>query len=127
MKLVVVGSGYVGLTTGMCLSDAWIRRTGRQLKLVFLDVVKEKIDSINAGRLPIFEQGLGEIFAGLMSRGVIEATSDYRNAVRDADFIILTLPTPSRVDGTTDLSYVEGATRTMAAALKETDTKPVLV
>jgi len=127
VKLVVVGSGYVGLTTGMCLSDAWIRRTGRQLKLVFLDVVKEKIDSINAGRLPIFEQGLVEIFAGLMSRGVIEATSDYRDAVRGADFIILTLPTPSRVDGTTDLSYVEGATRTVAAALKETNTKPVLI
>lgn len=127
MKLTVVGSGYVGLTTGICLSDAWTRRTGRQLRLLFLDVVKEKIDSINAGRLPIFEQGLDSIFVGLKSKGFVEATSDYKGAIDGADIVIFTLPTPSRADGSIDLSYIEAATRSMATVLKETGTKPVLV
>ncbi len=127
MKMVVVGAGYVGLTTGTCLAHAWSARTRQAIELVFVEVVREKVDSINNGKLPIFEPGLGEMFAELHSKGSVSATGDYTKAVEGADMILMVLPTPSRQDGSIDLTFVESATGSVAAAMKHGKGRPLLV
>ena len=127
MKMVVVGAGYVGLTTGACLASAWAENTHGEMELVFVEIVKEKVDSINSGKLPIFEPGLEEIFNRLHSSGAVRATTNYDEAISGADMVLMVLPTPSRQDGSIDISFVEAATRSVATAIRHTKSMPLLV
>jgi len=72
--ICVIGAGYVGLTTGVCLADL-----GNQVTCVEID--SRKLDLLNRGTLPIFEPGLGEMLQRNMRSGRIRFTSDYASAV----------------------------------------------
>ena len=98
--VAVIGTGYVGLTTG-----AYLAHLGHHV--VCADVVPEKVASLNKGELPFYEAGLDDMvregLAGGRLRFVLGATA----AVPDVDFVFLCLPTPQSEDGSADLSYVE--------------------
>jgi len=98
-SIAVVGTGYVGLTTGACLSHL-----GHAVEC--LDVDEAKVATLSAGTIPILEEGLDRIVEeGLHTRN-LGFTTDAEGAVSDKEFIFLCLPTPQGDDGSADLSYV---------------------
>jgi UDPglucose 6-dehydrogenase len=107
MKIAVIGTGYVGLVTGTCLSE-----TGNIVTCV--DINKQKVQMMQQGQLPIYEPGIEVLF----NRNIIEErlhfTSDLASAVENAEIIFLALPTPPGENGAADLSYVLGAAKDIA-------------
>ncbi|MET0314611.1 MAG: UDP-glucose/GDP-mannose dehydrogenase family protein, partial [Hansschlegelia sp.] len=112
MRIVMIGSGYVGLVSGVCFADF-----GHSVICVDSDV--RKIDALNAGKIPIYEPGLDELVAKNVKGGRLSFTTDLKPAVGEADAVFIAVGTPSRRgDGHADLSYVFGAARDIAAAIK---------
>jgi UDPglucose 6-dehydrogenase len=99
MKIVVVGSGYVGLVTGTCFAE-----TGNTV--VCVDIDATKIEHMKRGRVPIYEPGLEEMFRRNAEEDRLHFTTDLADAVKDAHVIFLALPTPPGEDGSADLSYI---------------------
>lgn len=97
MKIVVSGTGYVGLVTAVCLAE-------KGNDVVCYDVVKEKIDMLNNGKSPIYEQGLEELMD--KNKDKIIYTLDKKLAYKDADVIFIGVGTPEKVDGSANLDYV---------------------
>ena len=111
MNIAMIGSGYVGLVSGACLADF-----GHVVTCV--DVDQAKIDSIQAGQMPIFEPGLKELVADNMDEGRLSFTTDLQSAVGEAEAVFIAVGTPSRRgDGHADLSYVHQAAREIAKAM----------
>lgn len=101
MKLAIVGTGYVGLVTGTCLSD-----TGNDV--ICVDIDKEKIDKLNNNIIPIYEPDLDTLFHRNVNSGRLKFTTDLKKATYESDIIFLALPTPPGEDGSADLSYILG-------------------
>ncbi|HHI87623.1 MAG TPA: UDP-glucose/GDP-mannose dehydrogenase family protein, partial [Candidatus Cloacimonetes bacterium] len=99
MKITVVGSGYVGLVSGACLSDV-----GHIVTCV--DNNKNKIDMLNRGEMPIFEKGLKELVKNNVEDGRLFFTTDIKKATEDAQVIFIAVGTPPDEDGSADLQYV---------------------
>lgn len=110
MRLCVIGSGYVGLVTAACLADS-----GNQV--VAVDNDREKIDALRAGRCPFYEPGLAELVAQNQEAGRLRFTSDLAAGVAGAQVVFLAVGTPSRPDGSADLSAIESAAAAAARAL----------
>jgi UDPglucose 6-dehydrogenase len=109
--ICVVGAGYVGLTTGICLADL-----GNSVTL--LDIDADRIAQVQAGRLPIFEPGLGELLAHNLAAGRLVATTSYAQAVPKADFVFIAVATPTEAEGDgANLSYVESAATSLGRHL----------
>ena len=100
MNICVVGTGYVGLVTGAVFADL-----GNDV--VCVDKVRAKIDSLKAGRMPIYEPGLEEMVARNVDDGRLTFTTDLPAGVRQSEVIFIAVGTPSRETGETDLSHVE--------------------
>ena len=99
MKICVVGTGYVGLVTGTCLAQ-----TGNNV--ICVDIIKEKIDKLNEGILPIYEPELKEILDDNLEKGRLRFTTDIDTTVKESKIIFITVGTPSDVDGSADLKAV---------------------
>ncbi|MCS7082732.1 MAG: UDP-glucose/GDP-mannose dehydrogenase family protein [Bacteroidetes bacterium] len=99
MKLAIVGTGYVGLVTGVCFADS-----GHEV--ICVDVDAEKIRRLTAGQIPIFEPGLEVLFERSRREGRLHFTTDLAEAVSRSDVVFLALPTPPDADGAADLRYV---------------------
>ncbi len=99
MKITLIGTGYVGLVTGVCLADF-----GNNI--ICVDNDKEKIDLLNKGQLPIYEPGLKEIMERNRHYKRIEFTTDIKYAVSHSEVIFITVGTPEKEDGDVDLKYV---------------------
>ena len=110
-KIAVIGTGYVGLSSGACFA-----RLGH--KVVCVDVVQVKIDNLNKGILPIVETGLKELVDEGVDAGLLSFTSDVVSAVKDAEVVFLCVPTPEGADGSADLSYIQTAARTLSPLLQ---------
>ncbi len=111
MRIVMIGSGYVGLVSGACFADF-----GHQVVCVDKDAAK--IEALCAGRMPIYEPGLDQLVAGNVAAGRLAFTTDLASAVAGAEAIFIGVGTPARRgDGHADLSHVYAATREIAAAL----------
>ena len=99
MRLTMVGTGYVGLVTGVCFAE-----TGNQVTC--LDVDERKIDALRAGRCPIYEPGLESMLGKNIQAGHLHFTTDAAEAYDDAEIIFICVGTPSDVDGSADLKFV---------------------
>lgn len=112
MRIVMIGTGYVGLVSGACFSDF-----GHDVVCVDKDAAK--VEALLAGRIPIFEPGLDELVAKNVAAGRLAFTLDLAAAVPEADAVFIAVGTPSRRgDGHADLSYVHAAAREMAPFLR---------
>lgn len=112
MRIVMIGSGYVGLVSGACFADF-----GHDV--VCVDKDAGKIEKLKAGGIPIFEPGLDDLVAKNVAAGRLSFTTDLAGPVGDADVVFIGVGTPTRRgDGHADLSYVFGAAREIAQALK---------
>lgn len=99
MKISVIGTGYVGLVTGTCFAE-----TGNQV--ICVDNNAEKVKSLQAGKITIFEPGLEVIFHRNIANKRLEFTTSVEEAVAKSEVIFLALPTPEGEDGSADLSYI---------------------
>ncbi|MCL7990172.1 MAG: UDP-glucose/GDP-mannose dehydrogenase family protein [marine benthic group bacterium] len=99
MNVTVIGSGYVGLVVGACLAE-----TGNGV--VCADVDVEKVASLNAGQIPIYEPGLDRLVARNLSEGRLRFTADVGAAARHGQVIFIAVGTPPGEDGSADLQHV---------------------
>jgi UDPglucose 6-dehydrogenase len=111
MRLTMVGTGYVGLVTGVCFAN-----TGNEVTC--LDVDPRKIERLRKGQCPIYEPGLEELLHRNIAARRLKFTLDPGEAYRDADMIFICVGTPSDERGHTDLSYVNKAADDIAQVLK---------
>ena len=110
MRISVIGTGYVGLVTGVCLAE-------KGHDVVCVDVDAEKVARVNRGEAPIFERDLPELLARNAGRR-LRATTDLVAAVRDSEITLIAVGTP--FDGIAiDLRFVEAVAREIGAALRE--------
>jgi len=112
MKVTVIGTGYVGLVTGACLSEM-----GNHV--VCLDVDARKIEILNAGGIPIHEPGLQEIVQRNASAGRLEFTTDLAHAVAHGTLQFIAVGTPPDEDGSADLQYVTAAARNIGRLMTD--------
>jgi UDPglucose 6-dehydrogenase len=110
MNICVVGTGYVGLVTGAVFADL-----GNDV--VCVDKLREKIDSLRAGRMPIYEPGLEEMVARNVEDGRLTFTTDLGTGVRQSDVIFIAVGTPPLETGETDLSHVEAVAADIGRAM----------
>ncbi|MFO7967271.1 MAG: nucleotide sugar dehydrogenase [Archaeoglobaceae archaeon] len=110
MKVSIVGSGYVGIVTGIGFADL-----GNEV--VFVDVDEHKIDTINSGEPPIYEKRLKELME--KTRNNYYATSDFKKAIEETDATFICVGTPSREDGSMDLVYLKSASEQIGEALRD--------
>lgn len=113
MRIIMIGTGYVGLVSGACFSDF-----GHHVTCVDKD--QSKIDALLAGRMPIYEPGLEELVARNVEAGRLNFTRDLTSVLAEADAVFIAVGTPSRRgDGHADLSYVYAAAEEMAPHLRD--------
>lgn len=110
-SIAVVGTGYVGLATGACLSSL-----GHYV--ICLDIDYAKINLLRNGQIPIVETGLEELVKTGILAGTLAFTTEISMAIPMADVVFLCLPTPQDDDGSADLSYVEKAVGDIRSDLK---------
>ncbi len=110
MKIAVIGTGYVGLVSGVCFSETGVEVT-------CIDNNQEKIDKLNRGEIPIFEPTLDVLMKRNFSEGRLRFTIDLEAGIENADIIFLALPTPESEDGSADLSYVLKMAETLSGII----------
>ncbi|MEV5116267.1 UDP-glucose dehydrogenase family protein [Peribacillus frigoritolerans] len=110
MKIAVLGTGYVGLSTGVCLSEI-----GHNV--ICIDTDEQKIKSLRQGISPIYEPGLENLLAQNAAAGRLLFTTSHREALNGAEIIIIAVGTPQMEDGGADLSYIVQAAKDIAENL----------
>ena len=120
MKISVVGTGYVGLVTGVGLASVGHR-------VFCVDINEEKVKKINKGLSPIYEKELDELLKKTLSQGLIFATSDLKSAILDSDITFVAVPTPSQENGIIDLSFVKQVSRQIGTVLSGKDSYHTIV
>ena len=110
MKITMIGTGYVGLVSGVCFSDF-----GHDV--VCVDRDPSKIEMLNSGQVPIYEPGLGDLMAKNVEAGRLSFTTDLSAGIKDAEAVFIAVGTPTRRgDGHADLSFVYAAAEDIAKA-----------
>ncbi|HTT85016.1 MAG TPA: UDP-glucose/GDP-mannose dehydrogenase family protein [Rhizomicrobium sp.] len=111
MRIAMIGTGYVGLVSGACLSEF-----GHDV--VCIDKDMSKVEALRAGQIPIFEPGLDDVVAANVKAGRLSFASDLAEAVKNAEAVFIAVGTPSRRgDGHADLTYVFAAAEELAQHL----------
>ncbi len=110
MKLTIIGSGYVGLTTGTCFAEM-----GHHV--ICVDNNEEKVNMLRNGIIPIYEPGLEELIKKNVAVGKLEFSSNIGESVTDSEVIFIAVPTPPNQDGSVDLSFIERVAREIAMVL----------
>lgn len=111
MKIAIVGTGYVGLVTGISLATM-------DHKVTCIDIDKERVSAIQNGKSPFFEPGVDEVLNEVIKRGLLSATTSLEDAVIESDVVIVAVGTPT-VDNRIDLSAIKKATQQIGNALKK--------
>jgi GDP-mannose 6-dehydrogenase len=119
MKVTVFGLGYVGIVTAACLAE-----DGHDV--IGVDVSDEKVTLVNSGASPIVEDSIGELISRNSAEGRLGATTDADKALAHAEVAFVCVGTPSKPDGSLDLSFVEGVARQIGAHARNR-TQPLLV
>ena len=113
--IAVIGTGYVGLTTAVCLANL-----GHQV--VGVDIDEAKVARLQSGQATIYEPGLEELMRETQKSGRLVFTSDYREGIPAADFVFIAVGTPPGRRGEADLVYVKQAAKGIAGAMKKSVT-----
>jgi len=104
MKVIVIGTGYVGLVSGTCFAETGI-------DVVCVDVDERKIELLNNGQIPIYEPGLEDIYKRNVEKGRLSFTTNLKDSLVDTEAVFIAVGTPPDEDGSADLKYVLGVAR----------------
>lgn len=111
MNIAIIGTGYVGLTTGTCFAE--VGHT-----VVCVDNNESKVRALLQGKMPLYEPELEDMIESNVSAARLSFTTDLEKAVETCDIIFIAVPTPPHEDGSVDLSYIETVSHEIADALK---------
>ena len=112
MKIAIVGTGYVGLVTGTCFAEIGVN-------VICVDTNSEKIEALNQGIIPIYENGLEDMVHRNTKTGRLQLTTSLESCLDEADVIFSAVGTPPDEDGSADLSYVLEVARTIGRNMKK--------
>lgn len=112
MKIVIVGTGYVGLVSGTCFSEMGVDVT-------CVDVDRKKIDKLQQGIIPIYEPGLEELVCKNVNAGRLHFTTDLREILDEVEVVFSAVGTPPDGDGSADLKYVLEVARSVGQNMKK--------
>ncbi len=112
MDLSIIGSGYVGLVTGACFADV-----GHNV--ICVDNDPRKVESLKAGKVPIYEPGLEEVIHRNVSANRLRFSGSIKEGVENSQIIFIAVPTPQQPDGSVDLSFIEKVAREIASVLSD--------
>ncbi len=112
MNLCIVGTGYVGLVSAACFAE-----TGNNVCCV--DVNPKVVEMLKAGHVHIYEPGLEDLVKRNYDQGRLTFTTDIKEGLKDALFAFITVGTPSRPDGSCDLSYVHQVARDIGSSMDD--------
>ena len=110
MNIAVVGTGYVGLVTGVCFAELGVN-------VICADNDKQRIARLSEGESPIHEPRLSEMLQRNLQRGLLQFTTDTEHAVKQSLVVFIAVGTPANEDGTADLCYVEDVARVVGSSL----------
>ena len=111
MNLTIIGSGYVGLTSGTCFAEM-----GHHV--ICVDNNTEKIRTLQSGAIPIYEPKLEELVKKNVAVGRLEFSPSIAASIAESEVIFIAVPTPPNTDGSVDLTYIEKVAREIAQALQ---------
>lgn len=111
MKIVIVGTGYVGLVTGACLAEVGT-------EVICVDVNQQKVDNLKKGILPIYEPGLDTIVSRNTAKNRLQFSTNLAEVIETAEIIFIAVGTPPGEDGSADLQYVLQVAKTIGENLK---------
>lgn len=111
MNLTIIGSGYVGLTTGTCFAEM-----GHHV--ICVDNNEEKIRTLQSGAIPIYEPKLEDLVKKNVAVGRLEFSPSIADSIAESEVIFIAVPTPPNTDGSVDLTYIEKVAREIAQVLK---------
>ncbi len=111
MRIGVIGAGYVGTITGACLAD-------HGHNIICIDIDQQKVDAINKQKSPFYEKGLSV----LLKRNEIKATTEYTQAIPNAEIIFICVGTPTKKDNTQDLTHIKNACEQIGKNLQKNQT-----
>ncbi|UCH88334.1 MAG: UDP-glucose/GDP-mannose dehydrogenase family protein [Thermoplasmata archaeon] len=112
LKISLMGMGYVGLITGMAFAK-------HDFKVVVTDAISSKVEKLASGIPPFYEKNFEENLKDVIERGLLTGSTDNAAAVHDTDVTFICVGTPSRPDGSIDLSYIEAVAKDIGTALKD--------
>ncbi|MCD6339954.1 MAG: UDP-glucose/GDP-mannose dehydrogenase family protein [Verrucomicrobia bacterium] len=112
MRIAMIGSGYVGLTTGACFAEI-----GHQV--VCVDNDEAKAAMLQEGKIPIYEPGLESIVHRNAAKGRLSFSTSIKEGVEKAQVVFITVPTPPQPDGSVDMSFIEKVAREIACSMTE--------
>lgn len=112
MEIAVIGTGYVGLVTGVCLSEI-----GHNVTCI--DIDENKVKKMEAGISPIYEEGLEELLEKNIGKGRLHFTTDYQQGLKNKHVVYIAVGTPQGEDGSADLTYIDAACKDVAANLSQ--------
>lgn len=112
MKVTIIGTGYVGLVTGTCFAE-----TGADVTCI--DINREKIDALNAGKVPIYEPGLENLISKNVANHRLRFSSELKPALIGCKIVFIAVGTPPGEDGSADLSHVLKVAEMIGAGMEE--------
>ncbi|VVB75940.1 UDP-glucose 6-dehydrogenase AglM [Candidatus Tiddalikarchaeum anstoanum] len=112
MKIAVVGSGYVGLTTSVCFA-----KMGHVVTCI--DIDNKKVDMINSGEPPIYEEGMKELLQSMIKKSSLKATTNSKEGITKSEIVFICVGTPSSDDGSINLDYIKSAAKTISENLND--------
>ncbi len=120
MKISVIGSGYAGLVNAVGFAHL-----GNHVTCA--DIDQKKIDRINSGKSPIFEEGLEDMLKDSLEKGNIKATTNIEQAVTQTDLTFIAVGTPSNEDGSINLKYIETVSKDIGNILKNKESYHLII
>lgn len=112
MKIAIFGTGYVGLVTGVCLSDI-----GHEITCI--DIDKKKVEKMKGGISPIYEPGLDKLMQKNIKAGRLSFTTEYSEVLKHVDLIYIAVGTPQKEDGSANLQYIEQVALEIAGSIEK--------
>lgn len=112
MKIVIVGTGYVGLVTGACLAEVGT-------DVICVDVNQEKVNNLKQGILPIYEPGLDAVVSRTVAKNRLQFSTNLADVIEKAEIIFIAVGTPPGEDGSADLQYVLQVAKTVGENLQD--------
>jgi UDPglucose 6-dehydrogenase len=110
-RVSILGLGFVGLSYAVAFAS-------RNVKVIGVDVDKQKVSQIRLGKAPFYEPNLEPMLQASLNRGYLRVTHEVESAISETDASFLTVPTPSNLDGSIDLSYIKSSAKSIGLAFR---------